>query len=248
MASTGFRTFDTAHLVTIAVTVLLPMVLSAAVSRAKSDRPASTIASLLAGLLLVNEGISGGVLISEFGMRGFVQYYLPLHVCGIAVFLTAAALLFRNQQAYELAYFWGLVGASNAVLTPGGLEAGFPSYRFFQFFTAHSGIVAGVVFATWGLGMRPTLGGLVRAFAALNLLAAVLAVINFASGANYMFLCAPPVGTRSPFFFAPWPWYILFIDALALVLFFVVLLPFLVKQWLQSRTQDDCLRNGHGTG
>lgn len=236
MDSIEFRTFGTPHLVTIAVTVLLPVVLCAAVRRAKSDRPASIIASLLAGLLVINEGISGGVLISEVGIQGFLQHHLPLHVCGITVFLTVVTLLFRNERAYELAYFWGLVGASNAVLTPGDLIVGFPSYRFFQFFAAHSGIVTGIAFATWGLGMRPTLGGLFRAFAALNLLAVVLAVINVASGANYMFLCAPPVGTSSPFFFAPWPWYILFIDALALVLFFVVLSPFLVKRWLQSRT------------
>ena len=236
MDSIEFRTFSTPHLVTIAVTVLLPVVLCTAVRRAKSDRPASIIASLLAGLLVINEGISGGVLISEVGIQGFLQHHLPLHVCGITVFLTAVTLLFRNERAYELAYFWGLVGASNAVLTPGDLIAGFPSYRFFQFFAAHSGIITGIAFATWGLGMRPTLGGLFRAFAALNLLAVVLAVVNVASGANYMFLSAPPVGTSSPFFFAPWPWYIFFIDALALALFFVVLSPFLVKRWLQSRT------------
>ena len=79
-----------------------------------------------------------------------------------AVRPTVATLLWKNRRAYEIAYFWGLVGASNAVITPGGLYAGFPEYRFFQYFIAHSGIVLGCIFATWGLGLRPTLAGLIR--------------------------------------------------------------------------------------
>lgn len=133
------------------------------------------------------------------------------------------------QKTYEIAYFWGLVGSSNAVITP-ALESGFPQYRFFQYFIAHSGIVAGVLFATWGLRMRPTLGGLFRAFLCLHLLAVVVAVVNALSGSNYMFLCEPPQGTASPFLFAPWPWYIPILDAIALAMFFAVLSPFLVTR------------------
>ena len=50
-----------------------------------------------------------------------------------------------------------------------------------------------------------------------------------------MFLCRPPAGTESPFFFAGWPWYIPIIDLVALGMFFVVLSPFLVARWRASR-------------
>ena len=130
---------------------------------------------------------------------------MPLHLCGVAVWLTALTLLFRNEKAYEIVYFWGLVGAANAVLTPGGLAVDFPEYRFSQYFIAHSGIVTGVLFATWGLGMRPTLRGMFRAFGYLAAFAAFVAVANLALGSNFMWLSGPPPGTVSPFFAAPWP-------------------------------------------
>ena len=136
------------------------------------------------------------------------------------------ALVFRKRMAYEIAWFWGLAGTANALITP-QLEAGFPEYRFFQYFIAHGGIVAGALFATWCLGMRPTPMSVVRAFVLLHLLCVVAFGVNLALGSNYMFLMAPP-DTRSPFFFAPWPWYIPILDAIALLLFFLLLLPFLV--------------------
>lgn len=236
MPDAGFQTFAAPHLVTMALTLALPLLLAVIVQRADSETVTAAVSYLLAGVLLINEATRWGIQIADVGVSGFVQDHLPLHVCGIAVFLTAAALLFRHQRAYEVVYFWGLVGASNAVITPGGLEAGFPEYRFFQYFTAHSGIVAGVLFATWGLRMRPTLGGLVRAFVALNVLAVFVAVVNVVLGSNYMFLSAPPAGTVSPFFFAPWPWYIPILDVVALALFFVVYSPFHVaKRWRSRR-------------
>ena len=99
------------------------------------------------------------MLCNEFGHWGyrlirveshlFLQNYLPLHICGLSTFAAAAALLFRIQILYEFAYFWGLVGSFNAILTP-QLEVGFPQYRAFQYFVAHGGIVAGVLFSTLG--------------------------------------------------------------------------------------------------
>lgn len=224
-----FQTFATPHLVAMAVTLAIPVVLSALVRRSPSGRAASLVGRLLAAILLGNEVLHWIVRASEFGFAHFVRNNLPLHACGISVLATAATLFWRNQKAYEIAYFWGLVGASNAVITP-SLEQGFPAYRFFQYFIAHSGIVTGVLFATWGLRMRPTIRGLVQAFVCLNGFAVLLAAFNALSGSNYMYLSAPPVGTESPFFFAEWPWYILILDGIALVAFFVVLSPFLLRR------------------
>ena len=59
--------------------------------------------------------------------------------------------------------------------------------------------------------------------------------LNSLLGSNYMFLCRPPAGPESPFFFAGWPWYIPIIDLVALGMFFVVLSPFLVARWRASQ-------------
>ncbi len=227
----NFQTFSTAHLIVLGLTLGVPILLAAIAQR----RAATVIGYLLASVLLTNEVTNWCYRFAEFSLSDFIRNHLPLHACGIAVLATAAALLFRNQRAYEIAYFWGLVGSSNAVITPSlGVEEGFPSYRFFQYFVAHSGIVVGVLFATWGLRMRPKLGGLFRAFVCLNLFALGVGVFNVVMGSNYMFLCEPPQ-TASPFFFAPWPWYIPILDLVAFGMFFAVFSPFLVSMWWSTR-------------
>ena len=230
-----FQTFSTAHLIAMGLTLGVPILIAAIARR----RAAAAIGYLLAGVLLTNEVTNWCYRFAEFGLSEFIRNHLPLHACGIAVLAAAATLLFRNQRAFEIAYFWGLVGSSNAVITPSlGDAEGFPSYRFFQYFIAHSGIVVGVLFATWGLRMRPTLGGLFRAFVCVNLFALGVGVFNVVMGSNYMFLREPPE-TASPFFFAPWPWYIPILDLVALGMFFAVLSPFLVSAWWSARRLAD---------
>ncbi len=224
MSTSQFEFFGLPHLAAMGVTLALPILLTLAVKRLNSAKATQAICGAFAGVLLLNEILPWSHRLATVGAHEFARWYLPLHVCGITVFAVAAALVFRCRTAYEIAYFWGLVGATNAVVTP-PLEAGYPAYRFFQYFIAHGGIVAGALFATWGLGMRPTAKSVLRVFALLNLLAIVAFGVNWALGSNYMFLSRPPV-TQSPFFFAPWPWYIPILDGVALVLFYVLLIPF----------------------
>ena len=50
-----------------------------------------------------------------------------------------------------------------------------------------------------------------------------------------MYLSGPPTGTVTPFFFAPWPWYLPILEVIALAMFFAVLSPFLVTRRRPSR-------------
>jgi len=230
MPGSGFETFGTSHLWAIAATAAVPAVLILAARRSGSPARPRSIARGLAAMLLINEAAYWTYRISQMGCDGFIRQHLPLHVCGVAVFATAATLLCRKRRAFEICYFWGLAAALNAVITPGNLDASFPEFRFFQYFVAHSGIVTGVLFATWGLGMRPTLSGVWRAFAYLNVLAAGIAGLNWLTGSNYMYLRGPPTGTESPFFFLPWPWYIPVLGIIGLGMFFAIALPFLGRR------------------
>lgn len=235
MNPSQFQTFGTPHLVVMGLTLIFAVALSMLARRNHDGRTAAAIGYLLAAMLLVNEVSAGGQRLLQFGLDYFIRNHLPLHICGVANLVTAATLLFRSRRTYEIAYFWGLVGSANAVITPGAMDAGFPSWRFFQYFIVHSGIVVGVLYATWGLGMRPTLGGLFRAFIALNVFAVAVGIVNLLLGSNYMYLSAPPWGTVSPFFFAPWPWYIPILDAVALAMFFAVYLPVYLVRRRQAR-------------
>ena len=223
-----FQLFGAPHIVAMAAAVAAPVALSLAVRRLDSAR-ATRIARVSFGtLMLVNQVVYWCYRYVTAGAEVFVREHLPLHVCGVTVLLAAATLLRPRRLTYELLYFWGLAGAANALVTP-ELAEGFPHYVFFQYFVSHGGIVGAAVFATWGLGMRPTLRSLVRAFVAMNAMAGAVACVNLLLGSNYMYLCEAPA-TASPFLFLPWPWYILWLELLALVFFGLAYLPVLVAE------------------
>ena len=217
--SSQFEFLGPFHLAAIVAMFAVPVLLTFVVKRLHSAKATRAVCGAFTGVLLLNDILPGVQRLVLIGPHEFARWYLPLHVCSIAVFAVAAALVFRWQTAYEIAYFWGLAGATNAVVTPP------PVADYLQYFIAHGGIVAGALFATWGLGMRPTNRSVLRVFALLNCLALVAFGVNWALDSNYMFLSRPPA-TESPFFFAPWPWYILILDGVALGLFYLLLLPF----------------------
>ena len=223
MPAIPFDLFGLPHITVMALALAVPAVLAIAVKRAGSERAARGVCVTLAGVLLVNESVYWYYRFTTVGAEVFVREHLPLHLCGMTILLSAATLLFRHRLAYELTYFWGLAGATNAIITP-ELDAGFPDYQFFQYFTSHGCIIATALFTTWGLGMRPTFGSLIRAFVILNALAVVVAGVNLALDSNYMYLSEMPV-TASPFLFLPWPWYLLALEVLALAFFALVYLP-----------------------
>ncbi|MCY2927664.1 MAG: TIGR02206 family membrane protein [Planctomycetota bacterium] len=204
-----FVLFGPAHLAVLALAVLVPtgLILWARRAGAGVGRAIRwTIAVVLVGNEIAYE-IYG---LSTHGWREFLCNYLPLHLCGVTVFLTAWTMVRPHRRVFELAYFWGLAGTLQALITP-ALRYGFPNYRFVEFFVGHGLIVAGVFYAVLVMRLRPGPGAVWRAFWATNAVAAGAALADWAIGgtANYMYMCRPPAAA-SPFFFLPWPWYIPF--------------------------------------
>ena len=234
---TPFQTLSTPHIVVLGLVVIVPVVLSVA-SRRGGERTTTAICITFATVMFVNAAVHWVYRIAEVGVAEFVRLHLPLHICGIAALALVVTLIFRNRYTFEIVYFWGLAGTLNALATP-QLEVDFPHYRFFQFFIAHGGIVAGALFAVWGLRMRPTFASLGRAYGWLFLLTCALLVVNPLLDSNYMFLREPPV-SASPFFFAPWPYYIPVLGGVGLVFFCLLLAPFeIAARWRRRRASVD---------
>jgi len=225
----SFEFFGPAHLVAIALTVMLPIVLTAVSRRSGSAAVQRWICWSIAVALVLNEIVYYCHGLVTIGLDEFLRQRLPLHICGVGLYLTAWVLVRPNQLAYEIAYFWGLAGTLQAVVTP-NLDVGFPSYDFIQFYITHSGIVTGVLFATFAMKMRPRRGSVLRVFLLTNALMIVLIPTNWLLGSNYMFLRAAPKGDAI-FFFLDWPWYILFMEPVGLGFFTTLYLPF----WRSNR-------------
>lgn len=227
-----FTQFGPQHIAVIIILVLTSAVLCTTVRYMKSETHKRAIRYGLAAILLSTEWFNYGYTLTHEGLDYFLQNALPLHACGMAVYLTAFALITKNQLAFEITYFWGLAGTTQAIITP-AITEGFPSIRFFQFFITHSAIILGVLVAVFGLKMRPRLKGMWITYALTWGLVFIVGGINALLDSNYMYLCHRPVGT-SPFYFLNWPWYILFQGGIALILFFLLWLPFSIRPQIPS--------------
>lgn len=220
MIDRPFQLFGAPHLGALAAAVALAIVLVVALRR----RPMleGPVRLALAAWVLA-AGIGFVVVDALAGISW--RYIAPLHLCDLAIFVTAWALLRKNRTAAELTYFWGLAGTLPAMITPDLYET-FPHHRFLFYFGQHGGIVVAAIVAAAALGMSPREGGVWRAWLWLNAVALGVGIFDFAFGTNFLYLRAKPPSPTPLDWFGPWPFYILGSEALALVLFAILDLPF----------------------
>lgn len=150
-----------------------------------------------------------------------IRYTLPLELCTITLLLSTLMLWIRKRWLYEFLWFAGIGGALQAFLTP-NLAYGFPHFRFFQFFIAHSAIILAPLYMTWVEGYRPTWKSIGKTMVLLNVLALAVGLLNAAVGANYMFLLRKPDTPSVLDWLGPYPLYLLAEEGIALFLFVIM--------------------------
>ena len=150
---------------------------------------------------------------------------LPVQLCDVAGFVAAAALLWRQLVLVEVAYFWGLGGTLQAVLTP-DLKDHFPSFPYLQFYVTHDLVILAALFLVFGLALQPRPGAVRRIFVLTVAFAIVVGLIDLATGGNYMYLRQVPVSGSLLDLMGPWPWYIAAGAVLTLVVLAILDAPF----------------------
>jgi len=164
-----------------------------------------------------------------------VQTNLPLHLCSIFVWLSIIMLIKQNSTIYELAYFLGIGGAMQALITPDAGIYGLPHFRAVQTLAAHGGIVLAALYMTSVEGFRPTWQSFKRVFFWTNIYMVAIFFLNLAIGSNYLFIGHKPEFPTLIDLLAPWPWYIFELEILALIVCFILYIPFMVKDWATGR-------------
>src|SRR6266849_3843700 len=154
-----FHAYGCAHLTVIFLTVGLPFLLALIVHRTKSRFLERTICFAISALLLINY-VAYLIVARNFGVTRWYKA-LPMQLCDWAMIVIIVALWTGNRRWLEVAYFWGIGGTLQAILTP-NLRFGFPDVRFISFFVAHSGIIIGIVFLMLIYGFRPRAIGVLR--------------------------------------------------------------------------------------
>jgi hypothetical integral membrane protein (TIGR02206 family) len=152
---------------------------------------------------------------------------LPLHLCDLAVLICLWAVLSASPFAFELAYYWGLAGALQAVLQPDITDGlGFPSWYYFEYWLGHGLIFTSVFYLMGAFGLRPRPGSLLRVILLVNVWILAVGCLDYLFSWNYGYLCHKPQGASLLDHMGPWPVYVLGAAVLAALNFWLLWLPF----------------------
>ena len=221
-----FQPYGLPHLTVILVTIVLPFALAALVRRTKSRRIERLIIGVLSAVLILNY-LAYLIFIRAQGIVDWRQV-LPMQMCDWGIAVVIIAMWTGRQRWFEVAYFWGIGGTLQAVLTP-NLRYGFPDWRFISFFTSHCGIIVGVMFLMLTRHYRPYPMSLVRVWLWSEFYFLVTVVIDLFTGVNYGFLLHKPEAFSILSFLSDsWPLYLLQMHGVALLFFLVLYAPFAV--------------------
>lgn len=228
-----FHAFGPSHLTVIFLTVALPFALAFTVKRSKSRHLERAICFAISTLLLINY-VAYVIVARHFGVN---QWYkaLPLQLCDWAMFVIIVALWTGNRRWLEIAYFWGIGGTLQAIITP-NLRFGFPDLRFISFFVAHSGIIIGIVFLMLIYGFRPGPKSVLRTFFWTEVYFVVAFTVDLFTGENYGFLLHKPEAASLLSLLSDWrPLYLIEFHILAFTFFALLYAPFALVDLLRGR-------------
>lgn len=219
-----FDLFGVLHLTALAVLTIVGAALLILGCRWRGTRTADYLAAGIGIFMILQEVADRGV--HHLFYHEPFRNVLPLHLCGVSVFLTAAMLMGRSKFLFEILYFWGIAGASMAILTP-DVRYTFPHFLFLSFFLSHALIIVGVAYMMLVYRCRPTGWSLARVLVITNLYMVFVALVDLLLGTNYLFLCQKPEGISLMDWLGPWPWYIAGLEAVGAGLFFLIYVPWL---------------------
>jgi hypothetical integral membrane protein (TIGR02206 family) len=174
-------------------------------------------------LLTVGNEIADDILRLSLGIWS-ASDDLPLHMCGFSIFLSAYAVVTKNQDAFELAYFWGIAGAIQAIITPDPSRWPLGHISVFWNFLSHGIIILNVLWLIIAEGMRCRISSFYSVVMITCGTAFVVSFLNKWLDANYWFLCNPP-GGDSPFLMGTFPDHLLAFAGFAFIIVWLIYIP-----------------------
>lgn len=157
---------------------------------------------------------------------------LPLHMCNLTLIIAILTMLTKSQKLFQLTYYWCL-GALFAVITP-DIKYSFPHPLTLSFYITHFYLLFAAVYGILFFNFKPTFKGLVNAFITLNIFAFVIFFINKKLGTNYLYVNRIPNFSSPLDYFGQWPYYIIVVEVIYLILTYGIYYPFRRKTYKYS--------------
>ena len=233
MNANPFILFGTTHIVTIIAITLISIFLPL-IYKTKSEYQKSIMTKAIAFVIFCHVIISPYkdlyLLENPYNWREV----LPFHMCDLSEIFLIFFLLGGPSILYKCAFFWGLAGATMAIITP-DIEFLDLDYAFFMI--GHGMIIIGIMYATVALNNRPYAKDIVTVslITALILLP-ITYLINYILGepANFWYLMQKPAGASLMDAFPEPPYHLLVTTPLAILMFCLIYIPYYVKDRAKS--------------
>jgi hypothetical integral membrane protein (TIGR02206 family) len=224
-AQREFTAYGPSHLVVLAIFVI-GAVLLVWIGRRQAEAQARVLGRVLAVVIVA----AFVVALAYKLIRPDIQTSIPLQLCDIAELTAAYALWSQRHWAFALAYYWGLLLSSQALVTPdiGTPEEGapdFPSHLFLTFFTLHVLVVWAAIYLTWGRRNRPRWRDYRLAIVVTLAWGALTFTFNVIAGTNYGYLNRKPPTASALDVLGPWPVYVLAEVAIVLIVWALMTWP-----------------------
>lgn len=157
---------------------------------------------------------------------------LPLHLCNLTLIIAILTMLTKSQKLFQLTYFWCL-GALFAVITP-DIKYSFPHPLTLSFYITHFYLLFAAIYGILFFNFKPTFKGWVNAFITLNIFAFIIFFINKKLGTNYLYINKIPDFSSPLDYFGQWPYYIIVVEIIYLILTYGIYYPFRRKTYKYS--------------
>ena len=183
-----------------------------------------------------NAEVSIGVLlITHYFMQFFHavsfdlswQEIIPLHMCDFSKLSIGLYLLGYDKRFFHCAFFWGIIPASMALLTP-ALTYAYPHPEFINFYYGHGLILLGVGLPIFVTKERPRFTDFVFVVKITLVMTAIIFALNhlLGDGANFWYLKDKPNGDTIINFFPSAPFHIVGLIPAAILAFYLTYWPY----------------------
>lgn len=228
-----FELFGEIHIITILLLAIINMGLLIWLKKTKSTLVRRVFPYAFSLFIIFNEII---FYVWSFRTGSFsLRASLPLHICDLALIFSAIMLIKPSRFLYETTYFWGMAGSLQAILTPDIAPYNYPHFMFFSFFIMHGAVITAVLFMTLIKEYAPDFKSIWRVMLFTNGYTLFISAVNLITHGNYLFICRKPADPSIMDYLAPWPWYILELELVAVILFMLCYLPFAFARPLSGR-------------
>ena len=237
---TDFKGFGLVHIVSLLVPLLIGAVWTFLALRHDTVRTRRQLRLAFAALLIAIRG-ARYLMDVYFGVFEWEDLF-SLHICHIDLLLLIVCLVRPNRALFNFCFLIGIPTALSVALFPGSDHPAPGLPRAVLFIMSHMMLAGGAVYLALTERMKPMLRMFFRIAIIGNFCLIPVYFVNSILDTNYLYIMEAPSGTALVAFQSlfGWPGYVFALDALALVLMFLMLgLGRLLHTW-SGRARQGC--------